>query len=286
MADCLTTEEFERYAAGALTEAERNRFDAHLARCDRCRTSFEQHRGDEAFLADARGALGDDASLPDDSAIDQTVDLDHTPAASEADPRYPRIAGYRITGVAGSGGMGVVYEATQTTLDRKVALKVLPALLGTASPQAVARFRREAVAAAKLHHTNIIPIYDSGQSPDGYYYAMELIDGTPLDRVIRRLASEHLAATSPTRLAELLETRGTSGRVATTGDHGSMPGAAASADRAGHSAAPSDPPPAQRRGELRDRDRPVGRVHRARAHLLSTDRPLDGQRGRRAGLRP
>jgi serine/threonine protein kinase/Tfp pilus assembly protein PilF len=109
--------------------------------------------------------------------------------------------------------MGIVYEAYQRALNRKVALKVLPAILSTASPDAVARFRREATAAAKLHHTNIIPIYDFGEARDGHYYAMELIEGTSLDKVVRRLATENISATSATRLAELLQTRGSPGQA-------------------------------------------------------------------------
>src|SRR5262245_52971926 len=84
----------------------------------------------------------------------------------------------------GRGGMGVVYEARQISLNRKVALKVLKAGLGLTT-QAVTRFRREAAAAAKLHHTNIVPIYSTGEDGDHHFYAMELIDGASLDRVIR-----------------------------------------------------------------------------------------------------
>lgn len=80
--------------------------------------------------------------------------------------------------------MGIVYEARQMSLNRKVALKVLKAGLGLTT-QAVNRFRREAAAAAKLHHTNVVPIYATGEDGDYHFYAMELIEGSSLDRVIR-----------------------------------------------------------------------------------------------------
>src|SRR5260370_12082267 len=88
----------------------------------------------------------------------------------------------------GRGGMGVVYEARQVSLNRKVALKVLSGGLGL-TPKAVQRFRREAEAAAKLHHTNIVPVYATGEQDGTHFYAMELIDGPSLDHVIRQMRS-------------------------------------------------------------------------------------------------
>jgi serine/threonine protein kinase len=82
--------------------------------------------------------------------------------------------------------MGVVYEARQLSLNRKVALKVLANSLGL-TPKAVIRFKREAEAAARLHHTNIVPIYATGEQDGCHYYAMELIQGPSLDQVIRRM---------------------------------------------------------------------------------------------------
>ncbi len=82
--------------------------------------------------------------------------------------------------------MGVVYEAEQISLGRRVALKVLP---GQASADRVVqeRFRREARAAAKLHHTNIVPVHEIGQDGDVRFYAMQFIDGLGLDAVIDEL---------------------------------------------------------------------------------------------------
>jgi tetratricopeptide (TPR) repeat protein len=97
-----------------------------------------------------------------------------------------RLGDFELVRELGRGGMGVVYEAVQTSLGRQVALKVLAGGLGL-TPKAVDRFRREAAAAAKLHHTNIVPVYATGDQDGTHFYAMELIDGPSLDRVLKQL---------------------------------------------------------------------------------------------------
>jgi serine/threonine protein kinase/tetratricopeptide (TPR) repeat protein len=95
-----------------------------------------------------------------------------------------RLDDFEVLDELGRGGMGVVYRARQTSLDRDVALKVLPATAGR-GPSAVHRFRTEAQAVARLNHPNVVPIYAQGEHDGHLYYAMELIDGTSLDVVIR-----------------------------------------------------------------------------------------------------
>ncbi|MEM7263071.1 MAG: serine/threonine-protein kinase, partial [Planctomycetota bacterium] len=96
------------------------------------------------------------------------------------------IGDYRIFREIGRGGMGIVYEAEQVALGRRVALKVLP-LPAARSRNSRERFEREARAAAGLHHTNIVPVFDVG-SADGYdYYAMQFIAGHGLDQVTEEL---------------------------------------------------------------------------------------------------
>jgi serine/threonine protein kinase/WD40 repeat protein len=97
-----------------------------------------------------------------------------------------QIGDYRILREIGRGGMGVVYEAEQTSLSRRVALKVLPRPF-SGDPMVLERFRREARAAAKLHHTNIVPVYEVGQDGDVRFYAMQFIQGQGLDLVITEL---------------------------------------------------------------------------------------------------
>lgn len=93
---------------------------------------------------------------------------------------------YRILREVGRGGMGVVYEAEQASLGRRVALKVLP-LPRLLDRMYLARFEREAQAAARLHHTNIVPVFGVGESEGIHFYVMQFIAGHGLDRVLEVL---------------------------------------------------------------------------------------------------
>jgi serine/threonine protein kinase/WD40 repeat protein/uncharacterized protein HemY len=112
-----------------------------------------------------------------------------------ADARRPpleRLGDYRILREVGRGGMGIVYEAEQESLGRHVALKVLPPH-SLDNPTHLERFRREARAAGRLHHTNIVPVYGVGEWHVGddnspvHYYSMQFIQGEGLDKVLRDL---------------------------------------------------------------------------------------------------
>jgi WD40 repeat protein/serine/threonine protein kinase len=93
---------------------------------------------------------------------------------------------FRIRREVGRGGMGVVYEAEQISLRRRVALKVLP-FAATMDARQLRRFQNEAEAAACLHHTNIVPVYFVGSERGVHFYAMQFIDGQPLSELIRQL---------------------------------------------------------------------------------------------------
>ncbi len=99
---------------------------------------------------------------------------------------FQQFGDYRVVPEIGRGGMGVVYEAVQQSLGRSVALKLLPQQVSR-NPRTLARFRQEARAAAKLHHTNIVPVFEVGQTGETCYFAMQLIHGQGLDQVIDEL---------------------------------------------------------------------------------------------------
>jgi len=114
---------------------------------------------------------------------------DLKPAASAGTAGVPapgelvgRLGDFRVLREIGRGGMGVVYEAVQESLGRRVALKLLPPAW-LASDNRLRRFLREAQAAARLHHTNIVPVFGVGQQDGLHYYVMQFIAGQGLDKV-------------------------------------------------------------------------------------------------------
>lgn len=94
---------------------------------------------------------------------------------------------FRIRREIGRGGMGVVYEAEQSSLQRQVALKVLP-FAAVVDPRRLQRFKNEVRAAACLHHPNIVPVFAVGCEGGVHYYAMQYIDGLTFEQIIRQLA--------------------------------------------------------------------------------------------------
>jgi serine/threonine-protein kinase len=143
--------------------------DRHPDLADEIRDVFEA-----VLMVEDLRPVSDDVS----GSLDESVKI--------AGKRLEQVGDYRILCEIGRGGMGVVYEAEQQALGRRVALKVLPrAHAGDGSAQV--RFQREARAAARMHHTNIVPVFDVGQDGEHLYYAMQLIYGQGLDLVIEDL---------------------------------------------------------------------------------------------------
>ncbi len=183
--DELAEEFAERYRRGERPELQEY-IDRLPEMADEIREMFPALVAVEQVEADAR----DDALQQQQRAI----------------PYLGQIGDYRILREVGRGGMGVVYEAEQISLGRRVALKVLP---GQASADRVVqeRFRREARAAARLHHTNIVPVYEVGQDGDVRFYAMQFIDGQGLDAVITELIRLLDRARSESRIKAVAEGR-------------------------------------------------------------------------------
>jgi serine/threonine protein kinase/Flp pilus assembly protein TadD len=120
-------------------------------------------------------------------ALDQ-VALDEPAPGVDGSPHSPPglLGDFRLVREIGRGGMGVVYEAEQVSLGRRVALKVLP-LAATLDPRRLQRFQNEARAAAGLHHTNIVPVFAVGAEHGVHFYAMQLIAGQTLAAVLGEL---------------------------------------------------------------------------------------------------
>jgi Protein kinase domain/WD domain, G-beta repeat len=95
-----------------------------------------------------------------------------------------RLGRYVVTGRLGRGGMGFVYEAEDTQLHRKVAIKLLPKEVSS-NPEALARFRREAQGAGRLNHANVVAVYDIGETDGTHYIVMELVGGGNAQELLR-----------------------------------------------------------------------------------------------------
>jgi len=187
--------------------------DAAGARCSQCGCTFDQtavvatavdaHEADSlaAELREAFGLCGEDR-MPSSAVWTAHRGGSQLPWEDAALAHGSRLADFEVRGEIGRGGMGVVYRARQLSLDRDVALKVLPHF-ARHGRSAVERFQHEAQAAARLNHANVVPIYAQGEHEGHYFYAMKLVHGDSLDGVIQskpQLLSSTHAATSSTAL--------------------------------------------------------------------------------------
>jgi len=167
------------YIEDELPETQRAAFRAHVGACDACQKAYQDTVRMLGVIDVARRY-----TLPNVLSSGRAEPPDESPEPQTWQTGQA-LGDFEIIGEIGRGGMGVVHRARQRSLDRIVALKVLPNILGQA-PKAISRFQKEAQAAARLHHTNIVPVYAQGEHQGHYFYAMELIDGEGLDRVMRR----------------------------------------------------------------------------------------------------
>ncbi len=138
-----------------------------------------------------------------------------------ASPDEKRLGDFVLLGEIGRGGMGVVYEARQLSLGRRVALKVLP-FAAVLDQRQIARFKNEAQAAAQLAHPNIVPVYAVGVERGVHYFAMQYIEGQPLDRAIAQLRRQAgLAANAADESTVALSAGGTHAKVSTASSQAS-----------------------------------------------------------------
>jgi serine/threonine protein kinase/formylglycine-generating enzyme required for sulfatase activity/cephalosporin-C deacetylase-like acetyl esterase len=176
MNECLSGRDFTVLLDNSAPAEKITTWKRHLRICDSCAEQLLRTQAGLASISEAKvetSSEGNVSKEPD--------------SIGGLEPNV-QIGDFRIEKRLGSGGMGTVYQAVQISLNRRVALKVLPAGLGM-SRSAVRRFHREAQAAAKLHHTNIVAIYAEGEENETCYYTMEMIEGQSLDKIISDLRS-------------------------------------------------------------------------------------------------
>jgi serine/threonine protein kinase len=201
---CLNHELLKSYVSGSCSHEEHRVISAHLAECQSCRQQVESVRRNAPTLNPADLKRAADENIAEGSG-------NKTMKCTECSEDHPtlvlpavktrasiEIEGYEILSTLPLGGQAVVYKGIQGATKRVVALKVL--LRGPhASARAQYRFEREVDLAASLQHSNIVTIYDSGVSKGQHYFAMQYIEGKPLDKYVR---SEEL---SVRRIMELFD---------------------------------------------------------------------------------
>lgn len=171
---CPTATEIEQMLLALAGEAETEALAAHLSDCDDCRR--------RADAISAQATLEHDLHWATEARAQTQVDV-HEPLRRLSEI----LTDYEILEEIGRGGMGIVYKARQTKLNRLVAIKVLPALIGVVQPNSKDRFRREVELAAGLEHTNIIGVYDFDEVDGTLYYTMQLIEGRTLRDILREI---------------------------------------------------------------------------------------------------
>ena len=160
-AECPDENALVRFSAGQLSGVDLGDVEQHLDRCPSCRTLIAQL----ASGATQRPAPGE--ASPASSSSQMTLARDSP------------VGRYRIERLVGAGGMGVVYAARDSELNRVVALKLLR--IGGTSSEPRARLLREAQTMASLSHPNLVPIFELGNQDGDDFLAMELIDGPTVD---------------------------------------------------------------------------------------------------------
>jgi WD40 repeat protein len=187
MSRCPTPAELEQLLEEELSDSRQRAVSAHVGACARCRAALER-------MTEQTCRLGGRHPPPPESA-DVLDRLKQAPPSTAlfgggtlnraaGGERPPAVDGYEVLGELGRGGMGVVYKARQLKLDRVAALKMI--LAGAhAGPKDLARFRQEAEAVARLHHPNIVQIYDVGESEGRPYIALEFVEHGSLARRLR-----------------------------------------------------------------------------------------------------
>jgi WD40 repeat protein len=191
-----SVEELTAFALGQSDSALHASIESHLATCPFCQERATATPGDglvELLRRAHAGAGGSWDTSTEAPTLPPSAPPGEAPTCAAAGrsespevvpPELDRHGRYRLVRLLGQGGMGAVYEAEHRVMQRPVALKVINRTF-TAKASAVERFRREARAAARLSHPNIVAAYDAENAGDTHFLVMEYVKGTTLGRLVR-----------------------------------------------------------------------------------------------------
>ncbi len=177
-----TPEQLAAFAAGRLGDAQARAVAAHLCDCAACRQAAGRPR---AATVVGHAAPSRPSPSPAQTPLPGGAAAATPTLPADVPPELCSHPRYRVLRELGRGGMGVVYQAEQTMMDRPVAIKVISREV-LSHPDALERFRREIKTAAKLNHPNVVIAYDAEQVGDLHMLVMEFVEGQSLDRVLHK----------------------------------------------------------------------------------------------------
>jgi WD40 repeat protein/serine/threonine protein kinase len=202
MNPCPAAHELQQLLDEELSDAQQEALAKHVGSCLSCQATLERltELTDDLQQSVARSAGSKQSEsapdIPESEAAFLThlkeslppsvsrIEMNGSAAAKPAAAEPPSVSGYEILGELGRGGMGIVYKARHVALDRVVALKMI--LAGShARPKDLERFRQEAAAIARLHHPNIVQVFDIGEAGGRPYIALEYVEQGSLTQRLR-----------------------------------------------------------------------------------------------------
>ena len=203
--NCPDPAELIDFALGKLPQEAIEAVTDHLESCLQCQSKVaELDQLADGFVAQLRAGpqrspFGDESERQDALALAIAAGRKAPSGAAKAgEPISDEWSGlaelgeYRLLERVAQGGMGIVYRAVHTEMERVVAIKVLPRSR-TEDDHAIARFRREIRAVARLNHPNIVQAYDARETTDGRILVMEFIEGLDLSELVRRCGALPIA---------------------------------------------------------------------------------------------
>ena len=184
---CPTHDELLSYVVGRLPDDSADAVAVHVDACSDCQMTLSDVNDDEDTLVVGLRESAADNPYQDEPECGQFLsELEFLMSPGEALPQLGQLGEYQLLEKLGQGGMGTVYKAVHTKLDRMVALKVLPQSRMD-DPRAVARFEREMKAVGALDHPNIVRGHDAREIDGTRLLVMEYIEGLDLSKLVRRL---------------------------------------------------------------------------------------------------